>query len=60
MFSSGSTAVKPEGYVSSPDESTETRVAIVSPNYLHTMQVPLVKGGTLRTMIRKIHNLWRL
>jgi predicted permease len=47
MFTSGSTAVKPEGYVSSPNESTETRVAIVSPNYLHTMQIPLVKGRDL-------------
>jgi predicted permease len=43
-FAGGSTAVKPEGYVSSPNESTETQVAIVTPNYLHTMQIPLVKG----------------
>jgi predicted permease len=40
----GSTAVKPEGYVSSANESMETQVAIVSPNYLNTLQVPLVKG----------------
>jgi predicted permease len=43
-FAGGSTAVKPEGYVSSPNESTETQDAIVTPNYLHTMQIPLVKG----------------
>ena len=43
-FAGGSTAVKPEGYVSSPNESTETQDAIVSPNYLHTMQIPLVEG----------------
>jgi len=43
-FAGGSTAVKPEGYVSPPNESTETQVAIVTPNYLHTMQIPLVKG----------------
>ena len=43
-FTGGSTAVKPEGYVSSPNESTETQVAIVTPNYLHTMQIPLVEG----------------
>jgi predicted permease len=43
-FGGGSTAVKPEGYVSSSNESMETQVAIVTPNYLHTMQIPLVKG----------------
>ena len=43
-FAGASTAVKPEGYVSPPNESTETQVAIVTPNYLHTMQIPLVKG----------------
>ncbi len=43
-FAGGSTAVKPEGYVSSPNESLETQDAIVSPNYLHTMQIPLVEG----------------
>ena len=43
-FGGGSTAVKPEGYVSPANESMETQVAIVSPNYLHTMQVPIVKG----------------
>ena len=43
-FAGGSTAVKPEGYVSSPNESMETQNAIVTPNYLHTMQIPLVEG----------------
>jgi predicted permease len=43
-FAGGSTAVKPEGYVSRPNESTETQDAIVTPNYLHTMQIPLLKG----------------
>jgi len=43
-FAGGSTAVKPEGYVSPPNESTETQVAMVSPNYFRTMQIPLAKG----------------
>ena len=43
-FGGGSTAVKPEGYVSPANESMETQVAIISPNYFHTMQIPLVKG----------------
>ena len=43
-FAGGSTAVKPQGYVPLPNVSTETQVAIVTPNYLHTMQIPLVEG----------------
>jgi predicted permease len=43
-FAGGSTAVKPEGYVSPANESMETQVAIISPNYFHTMQIPIVKG----------------
>ena len=43
-FGGGSTAIKPEGYVSPANESMETQVAIISPNYFHTMQIPLVKG----------------
>lgn len=43
-FSGGSTAVKPEGYVSPANESMETQVAIISPNYFHTMQIPIVGG----------------
>ena len=43
-FAGGSTAVKPEGYVSSANESMETQVSIISPNYFHTMQIPIAKG----------------
>ena len=43
-FAGGSTAVKPEGYVSPANESMETQVAIISPNYFHTMEIPIVKG----------------
>jgi predicted permease len=43
-FSSGSTSVKPEGYVSQANESMETEFAIVTPNYFHTMQIPLREG----------------
>jgi predicted permease len=43
-FGGGSTSVKPEGYVSPKNESMETQVAIISPNYFQTMQIPLVEG----------------
>ena len=43
-LSPGSTSVKPEGYVSQNNETTETPMAIVTPNYFQTMQLPLVKG----------------
>lgn len=43
-FSGGSTAVKPEGYVSPANESMETQVAMISPNYFHTLQIPILKG----------------
>jgi len=43
-FGGGSTSVKPEGYVSQADESMETQVAMISPNYFHTLQIPLAKG----------------
>jgi predicted permease len=43
-FGGGSTAVKPEGYESQANESMETQVAIVSPNYFETLKIPLVKG----------------
>jgi predicted permease len=43
-FTGGSTSVKPEGYVSPANESMETQAAIVSPNFLHTMEIPLIKG----------------
>jgi predicted permease len=40
----GSSAVKPEGYVPQANESMETQVATVTPNYFQTLQIPLVKG----------------
>jgi predicted permease len=43
-FGGGSTAVNPEGYVSQANESMETQVAIITPNYFRTMQIPIVKG----------------
>jgi predicted permease len=43
-FGGGSTAVNPEGYVLRPNESMETQVAIITPNYFQTMQIPIVKG----------------
>ena len=43
-FGGGSTAVKPEGYVPPPNVSMETQVAIISPNYFRTMQIPLLEG----------------
>src|SRR6516165_7381745 len=43
-FGGGSTSVKPEGYVSQSDESMETDEAIITPNYFHTMQIPIVEG----------------
>src|ERR1700741_268625 len=43
-FGGGSTAVNPEGYVSQANESMETQVAIVTPNYFQTVQIPMVKG----------------
>ena len=43
-FGGGSTSVKPEGYISPANESMETQVAIITPNFFQTMQIPLVKG----------------
>jgi predicted permease len=43
-FGGPSTSVKPEGYVSQANELMETAVAIVTPNYFRTMQIPIVKG----------------
>jgi predicted permease len=43
-FGGGSTSVKPEGYVSQPNESMETQAAIITPNYFRTMQIPIAKG----------------
>ena len=44
LFGGGSTSVKPEGYQLRPNESMETQVAIITPKYFQTMQIPLVKG----------------
>ncbi|HEY8259265.1 MAG TPA: ABC transporter permease, partial [Gemmatimonadales bacterium] len=43
-FGGGSTSVKPEGFVPPPNVSMETQVAIVSPKYFATLQLPLAKG----------------
>jgi predicted permease len=43
-LSPGSTSVHPEGYVQQANESTETPMAIVTPNYFQTMQIPIVQG----------------
>ncbi len=43
-FDRPSTSVKPEGYVSQPNELMETQEAIITPNFLRTMRIPLVKG----------------
>jgi predicted permease len=40
----GSSAVKPVGYVPRANESMETQVAMVTPNYFQTLQIPLLKG----------------
>jgi len=40
----GSSSVKPEGYVPQADESMETQAAMITPNYFHTLQIPIVKG----------------
>jgi predicted permease len=40
----GSTSVKPEGFVPPPNVSMETQVAIVSPKYFATLQLPLASG----------------
>ncbi len=40
----GSTSIKPEGYVWQPHESMETPHVMVGPNYLRTLQIPLVAG----------------
>jgi predicted permease len=38
------TTVKPEGYVPQPHESMNIATATAGPNYLRTMQIPLVAG----------------
>jgi predicted permease len=43
-FGGGSTSVKPQGYVSQANESMETQVAIITPNYFQTIRIPIVNG----------------
>ncbi len=43
-FGGSSTSVKPEGYVTQPNEVMETQAAVITPNYFKTMQIPIVKG----------------
>jgi predicted permease len=40
----GSTSVKPQGYVPQANESMETQVAMITPNYFQTVEIPMVKG----------------
>jgi predicted permease len=39
-----STSIQPAGYVSQPNESMEMSEAIVTPNFLRTVQIPLLEG----------------
>lgn len=39
-----SISVKPEGYVERPNESMETQYAVVTPDYLGLLQIPLLSG----------------
>ena len=43
-FGGGSTSVEPEGYIAQANESMETQVANVTPNYFQTLQIPILKG----------------
>jgi len=43
-FMTDGTAVVPEGYVPETREPLEIRVADVGPNYLHTLEIPLLGG----------------
>jgi predicted permease len=43
-YATNSTAVKPDGYVAQPHESMDVDEATVGPDYLKTMQIPLVSG----------------
>jgi predicted permease len=52
-FPGGSTSVKPEGYVPQAHESMETQDAIVTPNYLRTMQIPILNGRDFTLRDRK-------
>jgi predicted permease len=39
-----STTVQPAGYVPQPNESLDMPMAIVTPNYFRTVQIPILKG----------------
>jgi predicted permease len=52
-FDQGSTSVKPEGYQPQAHESMETQAVIVTPNYLKTMQIPILKGRDFTLRDRK-------
>ncbi len=43
-FAYDSTSVKVQGYVPQSNESMETQENVITPNYFHTMQIPIVKG----------------
>lgn len=43
-FSLSSSTIKVEGYSPQPHESMDIDDALVGPNYLHTMQIPVVEG----------------
>jgi predicted permease len=52
-LSPGSTSVRPEGYVSQANESMETSMAIVTPKFFKTLQIPLAKGRDFTTQDNK-------
>jgi len=52
-FPGESTSVKLEGYSPQAHESMETQAAIVTPNYLKTMQIPILKGRDFTLRDRK-------
>jgi predicted permease len=43
-YSTNSAVVQPEGYVPQPHESMDVSVAVVGPDYLKTLEIPLVAG----------------
>ncbi|HEY6306349.1 MAG TPA: ABC transporter permease [Candidatus Angelobacter sp.] len=43
-FTWSSSNIQPEGYVPQHDESMEIGSAVVGPNYLRTMEIPLISG----------------
>jgi predicted permease len=47
-FMSSSSSFVPEGYQSKPHELIEAGIARVSPNYLRTMEIPLLEGREFR------------